>query len=259
MPTCPSPSTALHPPPPPLPPPPLPPPRSPATLPTTTAPIAWRLPVIPTPSPTAGAWSRALGPWGCLWGGGHGWAWEERAEVRTSCVWCVVTKRQGITTTLSPVRDAKVFLTGVCRLFIIFTDVAYLCFKRNVTPGSSPRVGFFRRSVTKKAVYHCKSGGGCEMDMYMRRKCQDCRLRKCRAVGMLAECERPLLYFNPWNARPTCVWLIRLVWRQSEMFFLFFNLRPSDGGAVPVQTTQERRQKQRTGGRGEPRQQEGQL
>ncbi|KAF7199531.1 nuclear receptor subfamily 1, group H, member 5 [Nothobranchius furzeri] len=48
--------------------------------------------------------------------------------------------------------------------------------------------GFFRRSVTKKAVYHCKSGGCCEMDMYMRRKCQDCRLRKCRAVGMLAEC-----------------------------------------------------------------------
>ncbi|XP_059914199.1 nuclear receptor subfamily 1, group H, member 5 [Gadus macrocephalus] len=48
--------------------------------------------------------------------------------------------------------------------------------------------GFFRRSVTKKAVYRCKSGGGCEMDMYMRRKCQDCRLRKCRAVGMLAEC-----------------------------------------------------------------------
>ncbi|CAL8369034.1 unnamed protein product [Lota lota] len=48
--------------------------------------------------------------------------------------------------------------------------------------------GFFRRSVTKKAVYRCKNGGGCEMDMYMRRKCQDCRLRKCRAVGMLAEC-----------------------------------------------------------------------
>lgn len=45
--------------------------------------------------------------------------------------------------------------------------------------------------MTKKAVYHCKSGGGCEMDMYMRRKCQDCRLRKCRAVGMLAECKRP--------------------------------------------------------------------
>lgn len=48
--------------------------------------------------------------------------------------------------------------------------------------------GFFRRSVTRKAVYQCKSGGSCEMDLYMRRKCQDCRLRKCRAVGMLAEC-----------------------------------------------------------------------
>ncbi|NWS23775.1 NR1H4 protein, partial [Polioptila caerulea] len=48
--------------------------------------------------------------------------------------------------------------------------------------------GFFRRSITKKAVYRCKSGGHCEMDMYMRRKCQECRLKKCRAVGMLAEC-----------------------------------------------------------------------
>ncbi|KAM6217131.1 bile acid receptor-like [Rhynchocyon petersi] len=48
--------------------------------------------------------------------------------------------------------------------------------------------GFFRRSITKNAVYSCKNGGHCEMDMYMRRKCQECRLRKCKAVGMLAEC-----------------------------------------------------------------------
>ncbi|NXU56494.1 NR1H4 protein, partial [Turnix velox] len=48
--------------------------------------------------------------------------------------------------------------------------------------------GFFRRSITKKAVYRCKNGGHCEMDMYMRRKCQECRLKKCKAVGMLAEC-----------------------------------------------------------------------
>ncbi|XP_042198120.1 bile acid receptor isoform X2 [Callorhinchus milii] len=48
--------------------------------------------------------------------------------------------------------------------------------------------GFFRRSITKNAVYKCKSGGNCEMDMYMRRKCQECRLNKCKAVGMLAEC-----------------------------------------------------------------------
>ncbi|XP_014635377.1 PREDICTED: bile acid receptor-like [Ceratotherium simum simum] len=48
--------------------------------------------------------------------------------------------------------------------------------------------GFFRRSVTKNAVYSCKNGGHCEMDLYMRRKCQECRLKKCKAVGMLAEC-----------------------------------------------------------------------
>ncbi|XP_060101226.1 bile acid receptor isoform X2 [Heteronotia binoei] len=48
--------------------------------------------------------------------------------------------------------------------------------------------GFFRRSITKNAVYKCKNGGNCEMDMYMRRKCQECRLQKCKQVGMLAEC-----------------------------------------------------------------------
>ncbi|XP_053262058.1 bile acid receptor isoform X4 [Podarcis raffonei] len=48
--------------------------------------------------------------------------------------------------------------------------------------------GFFRRSITKNATYKCKNGGNCEMDMYMRRKCQKCRLQKCKEVGMLAEC-----------------------------------------------------------------------
>ncbi|XP_038049209.1 oxysterols receptor LXR-alpha-like isoform X3 [Patiria miniata] len=48
--------------------------------------------------------------------------------------------------------------------------------------------GFFRRSITKNAIYKCTRGGNCEMDMYMRRKCQECRLRKCREVGMLPEC-----------------------------------------------------------------------
>ncbi|CAI5785801.1 bile acid receptor isoform X1 [Podarcis lilfordi] len=48
--------------------------------------------------------------------------------------------------------------------------------------------GFFRRSITKNAIYKCKNGGNCEMDMYMRRKCQKCRLQKCKEVGMLAEC-----------------------------------------------------------------------
>ncbi|MGH0117215.1 UNVERIFIED_CONTAM: hypothetical protein FKN15_046136 [Acipenser sinensis] len=47
--------------------------------------------------------------------------------------------------------------------------------------------GFFRRSITKNAMYKCKNGGNCEMDMYMRRKCQECRLRKCKEMGMLSE------------------------------------------------------------------------
>uniref|UniRef100_A0A3Q3VXX5 Uncharacterized protein n=1 Tax=Mola mola TaxID=94237 RepID=A0A3Q3VXX5_MOLML len=49
--------------------------------------------------------------------------------------------------------------------------------------------GFFRRSVIKSALYSCKNNGHCEMDMYMRRKCQQCRLRKCREAGMLEQCE----------------------------------------------------------------------
>ncbi|GCC19169.1 hypothetical protein chiPu_0018244 [Chiloscyllium punctatum] len=48
--------------------------------------------------------------------------------------------------------------------------------------------GFFRRSVIKSAQYSCKNNGECQMDMYMRRKCQQCRLRKCRQAGMLEQC-----------------------------------------------------------------------
>jgi len=51
--------------------------------------------------------------------------------------------------------------------------------------------GFFRRSITKGSNYACKYGENCEIDMYMRRKCQDCRLKKCYAVGMRPECVVP--------------------------------------------------------------------
>lgn len=51
--------------------------------------------------------------------------------------------------------------------------------------------GFFRRSITKNAVYQCKYGNRCEIDMYMRRKCQECRLKKCLSVGMRPECVVP--------------------------------------------------------------------
>lgn len=51
--------------------------------------------------------------------------------------------------------------------------------------------GFFRRSITKGTVYECKYGGSCEIDMYMRRKCQACRLKKCIKIGMRSECVVP--------------------------------------------------------------------
>ncbi|XP_037371073.1 bile acid receptor-like [Talpa occidentalis] len=60
--------------------------------------------------------------------------------------------------------------------------------RRLFTPSCVCSTGFFRRSITKNAVYKCKNGGNCVMDMYMRRKCQECRLRKCKEMGMLAEC-----------------------------------------------------------------------
>ena len=49
-------------------------------------------------------------------------------------------------------------------------------------------VGFFRRSITRGASYICKYGGECEMDMWMRRRCQACRLKRCREAGMKEEC-----------------------------------------------------------------------
>ncbi|XP_044843834.1 oxysterols receptor LXR-beta isoform X2 [Mauremys mutica] len=48
--------------------------------------------------------------------------------------------------------------------------------------------GFFRRSVMKGAQYVCRGAGHCHMDMYMRRKCQLCRLRKCHQAGMREQC-----------------------------------------------------------------------
>lgn len=56
------------------------------------------------------------------------------------------------------------------------------------------------------------------MDMYMRRKCQDCRLRKCRAVGMLAECKRPAKF----------IFILFYLF----FFFLKNNMDPTDSECV---------------------------
>uniref|UniRef100_A0A452GA15 Nuclear receptor subfamily 1 group H member 2 n=1 Tax=Capra hircus TaxID=9925 RepID=A0A452GA15_CAPHI len=50
--------------------------------------------------------------------------------------------------------------------------------------------GFFRRSVIRGGAgrYACRGGGACQMDAFMRRKCQQCRLRKCKEAGMREQC-----------------------------------------------------------------------
>lgn len=50
--------------------------------------------------------------------------------------------------------------------------------------------GFFRRSVIRGGAgrYACRGGGTCQMDAFMRRKCQQCRLRKCKEAGMREQC-----------------------------------------------------------------------
>ncbi|XP_006897328.1 PREDICTED: oxysterols receptor LXR-beta isoform X1 [Elephantulus edwardii] len=50
--------------------------------------------------------------------------------------------------------------------------------------------GFFRRSVVRGGAgrYACRRGGTCQMDAFMRRKCQLCRLRKCMEAGMREQC-----------------------------------------------------------------------
>lgn len=83
----------------------------------------------------------------------------------------------------------KYFGKGLGTYLMQYLNISCLCMWLMKMLFRQPCPGFFRRSITKSAVYRCKSGGNCEMDMYMRRKCQECRLRKCKEMGMLAECE----------------------------------------------------------------------
>ena len=102
---------------------------------------------------------------------------------RKNCVWCAETEPPDIITMLSRVRGVKVsdYLSDRSSESRLLIECSF----------SLPLSGFFRRSVTKNAVYCCKFGHECEMDMYMRRKCQECRLKKCLAVGMRPECVVP--------------------------------------------------------------------
>lgn len=72
--------------------------------------------------------------------------------------------------------------------------------------------GFFRRSVVHGGAgrYVCRGGGTCQMDAFMRRKCQQCRLRKCKEAGMREQCECRAGLTCPgacpgWTAAEACI------------------------------------------------------
>lgn len=47
--------------------------------------------------------------------------------------------------------------------------------------------GFFKRTVRKELVYHCREKQHCQIDKRMRNRCQYCRYQKCLQVGMRRE------------------------------------------------------------------------
>lgn len=57
--------------------------------------------------------------------------------------------------------------------------------------------GFFRRTIQKNLnpTYACKYEGKCVIDKVTRNQCQECRFKKCIAVGMATDCE--LFTFKP--------------------------------------------------------------
>ena len=48
---------------------------------------------------------------------------------------------------------------------------------------------FFGRKIKSKAKFTCEANGNCVMDLYTRRHCPACRLKKCLDVGMKPESE----------------------------------------------------------------------
>ncbi|XP_070559532.1 orphan steroid hormone receptor 2-like isoform X3 [Ptychodera flava] len=50
--------------------------------------------------------------------------------------------------------------------------------------------GFFKRSIRKQLCYTCRGAKDCQVTKHHRNRCQFCRLQKCLAMGMKAECSK---------------------------------------------------------------------
>lgn len=78
-----------------------------------------------------------------------------------------------------------ILTTAHCVDFFVFLS---LCFR---ACGLSALQGFFRRTIQKNLnpTYACKYDGKCIIDKVTRNQCQECRFKKCIAVGMATDCK----------------------------------------------------------------------
>ena len=83
---------------------------------------------------------------------------------------------------------------------------------------------FFGRKIKSKAKFTCEANGNCVMDLYTRRHCPACRLKKCLDVGMKPESE----YFFSSSFLGQIVAIlkekIRIFWREKQRFYSFLGL-----------------------------------
>lgn len=76
-------------------------------------------------------------------------------------------------------------------IFIAAHSVGYFSSRRFVSTWLSSLQGFFRRTIQKNLnpTYACKYEGNCVIDKVTRNQCQECRFKKCIAVGMATDCK----------------------------------------------------------------------
>lgn len=75
--------------------------------------------------------------------------------------------------------------------FLSLFGVFFFFVKAFLSTCLSALQGFFRRTIQKNLnpTYACKYEGKCVIDKVTRNQCQECRFKKCIAVGMATDCE----------------------------------------------------------------------